>query len=67
MQRSPTPKTYSNEPTFIKEDAQVDLTEQYIEEMKKGTSNILVPNLCFHDFIGRCASKAFVAQRDRER
>ena len=39
---SSTPKNYSNEPTFIKDDNQTDQTDQYIDDLKKGSSNILV-------------------------
>ena len=38
--RSPTPKIQSNDHTFIGNDN--DQTDQYVEELKKGTSNILV-------------------------
>ena len=36
------PKAYSHEHTLMKEEAQIDNTEQYLEDLKKGSSNILV-------------------------
>ncbi len=46
--RSPTPQAYSNDHTMIKEDGSMVAanleqgTDAYVDEMKKGTSNILV-------------------------
>ena len=62
--RSPTPKLYSNEQTFIKEDTPAllnpnDQTDHIVDEMKKGSSNILVR---LNDIIpiGCCEIKATV-------
>lgn len=41
--KSPTPKgAQSQEHTFVKDDVHVENTDQYIDDMQKGTSNILV-------------------------
>ena len=53
----------SQDHTFIKDDGQqVDQTDQYIDDMKKGTSNILVTILAYLLVIGRCETKAALGQ-----
>lgn len=40
--KSPTPKNFSNDHSLIKDDHLVEHTDSYLDDMKKGTSNIMV-------------------------
>lgn len=67
--RSPSTKggiNHSQENTF---DMHVENTDTYIDDMKKGTSNILVSKTIYSQVyitIGRCKNETIMEQRKRE-